>query len=104
MKVIDVNESNFEEEVINSKMPVLADFNASWCGPCRMIRPILDEIAESRSEFKIVSINVDDQSKLAEEYGVYSIPCLIAFKDGKEISRNVGLRSKQEILKIMGEK
>lgn len=103
MKVIEINNDGFENDVLKSEIPVLVDFYASWCGPCRMLRPILDEIADSRTDFKIVSINVDEQEELAEKYGVSSIPCLVVFKDGKEINRSVGLRPKESIEQMMGE-
>ena len=103
MKVIEVNKDSFEKEVLKSETPVLVDFYASWCGPCRMLRPILDQIADSRADFKIVSVNVDDEENLANEYGIFSIPCLIFFKDGKEINRSVGLKQKEDIEEMMGE-
>lgn len=103
MKVISVNESNFEEEVLNSKTKVLVDFNAVWCGPCRMLGPILDEYQENHDNIKIVSINVDDNSNLARKYNVFSIPCLVVIKDGEEVNRSVGLISKTEIDKLIGD-
>ena len=103
MKVIEVNKDSFEKEVLKSEIPVLVDFYASWCGPCRMLRPILDQIADSRTDFKIVSVNVDDEENLASEYGISSIPCLISFKDGKEINKSVGLKPKEDIEEMMGE-
>ena len=103
MKVINVNEDNFNEEVLNSKTKVLVDFNAEWCGPCRMLGPILDEYAENNNNIKIVSINVDDNNNLAREYNVFSIPCLVVIKDGKEINRSVGLISKTEIDELIGD-
>ena len=103
MKVISVNESNFEEEVLNSKTKVLVDFNAVWCGPCRMLGPILDEYQKSHDNIKIVSINVDDNSNLARKYNVFSIPCLVVIKDGEEINRSVGLISKTEIDELIGD-
>jgi len=102
MKIIDVTEKDFKEEVINSKTPVLIDFNADWCGPCRMLRPILDEISEEVENIKIVSINVDKNDNLAREYGVMSIPCLVFVKNGKEEKRSIGLISKDEVKKIIG--
>lgn len=103
MKVINVNESNFQEEVLNSNIKVLVDFNAEWCGPCRMLAPVLDKYAEVHDNIKIVSINVDESSNLAREYNVFSIPCLVVIKDGKEINRSVGLISNTEIEELIGE-
>ena len=103
MKVINVTKSNFENEVLNSNVPVLVDFNADWCGPCRMLRPILDEISDTRADFKIASINVDKEPELSSRYDISSIPCLIAFKDGKEVKRSIGLKSKDYIISMMGE-
>ena len=103
MKIMDVTKDNFESEVLNSSIPVLVDFNANWCGPCRMLKPILEEISSERSDFKIVSINIDDEEELAEKYSVSSIPCLVYFKDGKEDKRSVGLRPKEDIISMMGE-
>ena len=95
--VKEIKENEFENIVLNSKEKVLVDFYADWCGPCKMLRPILDSIASERSDKKIVSINVDDTDELTSKYGIISIPCLILFQDGKEISRSVGLKSKSEI-------
>lgn len=103
MKVIDVNKSNFEEEVLKSTTKVLVDFNADWCGPCKMLRPVLDEIAESNDNIKIVSVNVDYNEKLSREYNVFSIPCLVLIEDGKEIKRSVGMIPKSEVEKLIGE-
>ncbi len=99
--VINVDKNNFKKEVLESKEPVLVDFNANWCGPCRMLRPILDEMSNDRKNCKIVSINVDDEEELAKKYGVISIPCLVVFKDGKEIERSVGLKPKEVIEEMM---
>ena len=95
--MIDVNDGNFKDEVLNSDKRVLVDFNADWCGPCRMLRPVLEEIASSNNDVKIVSINIDNNENLAKEYGVMSIPCLVLFEKGKEIDRSVGLISKREL-------
>ena len=103
MSIINVTKDNFEEVVLKSDIPVLVDFNASWCGPCRMLRPILDEVAGERTNFKIVSINIDDEEELSNKFNIYSIPCLIAFKDGKEIKRNIGLIPKDSVEEMMEE-
>ena len=95
--VKEIKENEFESVVLNSKERVLVDFYANWCGPCKMLRPILDSIASERSDSKIVSINVDEASDLSSKYGIISIPCLILFQDGKEINRSVGLKSKSDI-------
>lgn len=97
MKVIDVNEENFKDIVLKDEKKVLVDFNADWCGPCRMLRPVLDELAQSNDKVKIVSVNIDSNENLAKEYGVMSIPCLVLFEKGKEIDRSVGLIPKSEI-------
>lgn len=104
MKIIEIKKDNFEQEVLKSKTPVLVDFNANWCGPCRMLGPILDEIASENENIKIVSVNIDSEGDLAEEYGVLSIPCLVLFKEGKEEKRSVGLKPKDEIEKFIGGK
>lgn len=104
MKIVDVTKENFEEEVIRSQVPVLVDFNANWCGPCRMVRPVLDELAEESDEYKIVSVNVDEENELASEYGVLSIPCMVLMKDGKEVNRSVGFRPKSDIKELLGGK
>ena len=101
MAVIEVTKSNFEAEVLNSDKPVVADFNAGWCGPCRMMRPILDELAEEQDAYKIVSINIDDEDELADEYDVSSIPCLVVFKGGEEVNRSVGLIPKEAVAELV---
>ena len=103
MKVIDVNKSNFEEEVLKSTNKVLVDFNADWCGPCKMLRPVLDQVAEEKDNIKIVSINVDFNENLAREYNVFSIPCLVLIENGKEIKRSVGMISKSQLEDFIGE-
>ena len=103
MKVIKVTKDNFQEIVLKSKSPVIIDFNADWCGPCKMLGPILESVAESRDDMKFVSVNIDEEEDLATEYNVFSIPCLVYIKDGKEIKRNVGLLSKSDLEKFIEE-
>lgn len=103
MKIIEIKKNNFDEEVLNSDKKVLVDFYAEWCGPCKMIRPILEDIAENDAAVKIASVNVESEEELAEKYDVSSIPCLILFEGGKEILRNVGLMSKDDIKRMIGE-
>lgn len=101
MSVIEINENNFESEVINSDRPVLVDFNAGWCGPCRALKPIVEELAEEHPEFKFVSVDVDEMDELAEDHDVSSIPCLVVYNGGKEVARNVGLIPKDKILDLL---
>ena len=101
MSVIEVNKGNFEEVVLKSEVPVLADFNAGWCGPCRAMKPMLDELAEGNSAYKIVSIDIDEEDELADEYDVSSIPCLVVFKSGEEVNRSVGLIPKDAIAELV---
>ena len=104
MKIIEVGKNNFESEVLNSKIPVLIDFNANWCGPCRMLRPILDEVSCETDNVKIVSINIDNEQDLARQYGVMSIPCLVLIDMGKELRRSVGLMPKEDLEMFIGVK
>ncbi|MBR2708165.1 MAG: thioredoxin [Bacilli bacterium] len=101
--VKDVTKDNFEKEVLKSTGLVVCDFNADWCGPCKMLRPIIDEVSETRSEAKFVSINIDNEDELAYKYGVSSIPCLVLFKDGKEIKRSVGLIPREKLEEFIEE-
>ena len=103
MKIIEVTKENYEEEVIKSKSKVLIDFNASWCGPCRMLSPILEDVSKENDQIKIVSVNIDDEEELAEEYNILSIPCLVLISEGKEEKRSVGLISKSELEEFIGE-
>ena len=102
MEIIKVTKDTFEEEVLKSKR-VLIDFNADWCGPCRMLSPILEEVAKKEENTKIVSINIDEEEDLAVDYSVFSIPCLVLLEDGKEVKRHVGFLPKEEIEKLIGE-
>lgn len=97
-KVIEISEENFESEVLKSELPVLVDFWAPWCGPCRMMGPIVDEIAEENLELKVCKVNVDEASELAIKYDVESIPTLIYFKNGEVRATMIGLRTKQDIM------
>ncbi|MCD8301224.1 MAG: thioredoxin [Clostridiales bacterium] len=102
MSVITITKDNFDEEVLKSDRPVLVDFWASWCGPCRMVSPVVDEIAEERSDIKVGKINVDEEPGLAQEFGVMSIPMLIVFKDGEIANQTVGAQPKASILALLG--
>ena len=101
MSVIEVTKANFEKEVLKSEVPVLADFNAGWCGPCKAMKPMLDELAEGNPAYKIVSIDIDQEDELAEDYDVTSIPCLVVFKGGEEVNRSVGLIPKDAIAALV---
>ena len=96
MSVQKLNQNNFNNAIANGM--ALVDFYADWCGPCKMVSPIVDEIAEERSDITVGKVNVDDENALAMKYGVMSIPTLIVFKDGKEVHRIVGYRPKSAIL------
>ena len=100
MAVVKVTQENFEE-VINSKSVVLLDFYADWCGPCRMVGPIVEEIANEREEITVGKINVDEEGELAEAFGVVSIPTLVVMKDGKVASQSAGARPKAQILAML---
>ena len=100
MKVIKANKENFES-VRNSEKPVLIDFYADWCGPCRMVSPIVDEIAEERDDILVAKVNVDEESELASEFGVFSIPTLVVVKNGKVINQSAGARPKDSILAML---
>lgn len=97
MSVIKINKENFASEVLNSNKPVLLDFYADWCGPCRMVGPVVSEIANERSDVKVGKINVDEQPELAAQFQVMSIPMLAVIKNGKLENQVVGYRSKEQI-------
>ena len=96
-----INQNNFSSEVLQSDQPILLDFWASWCGPCRMVSPILDEIAAERSDIKVGKINVDEQPELAAQFGVMSIPTLVVMKNGRVVNQAVGARPKAQILGML---
>ena len=101
MKIIEGTKDNFKKEVLQSKKTVLVDFNAEWCPPCRALHPILEELAEENDDFKIVTVDIDAEEELANQYRVSSIPCLVVFRDGEEDDRRFGLQSKKRLLKMV---
>ena len=101
MSVININKNNFQNEVIHSDKPVLLDFWADWCGPCRMVAPFLEEIGQERADIKVGKINVDEQPELASRFSVYSIPTLVVFKNGSIVNTAVGARPKEDILALL---
>ena len=101
MSAININKENFVSEVLNAESKVLLDFWAPWCGPCRMVVPIVEEIAEERSDIKVGKINVDEQPELASKFGVMSIPTLVVMENGKIANQAVGARSKSAILAML---
>lgn len=102
MSVLTITKDNFEKEVMQSTEPVLLDFWATWCGPCRMVSPIVDEVANEVTNAKVGKVNVDEQPELAGTFKVMSIPTLVVIKDGKVATTAVGVRSKAEIIKMLG--
>ena len=101
MSHIDVTSENFKEEVLQSDKPVLVDFWASWCGPCRMLSPVLEELGEEHPEIKICKVNTDDERELAMSFGIDSRPCVISFQGGKQIDKSVGFVSKDKLLALL---
>ena len=101
MSVLHITKENFEAEVLKSDKPVLLDFFAAWCGPCKMIAPILEEIAEEREDIKVCKVNVDEEPALAAQYQVVSIPTLFVIKDGQVVNQSLGARPKPQILEML---
>ena len=100
---VHFSDGNFQEEVINSSIPVMVDFYADWCGPCKMVGPLVAQIADEHDDVAVVKINVDDEMELAEKFGVASIPTIILFKDGKEAKKNIGAMSKAQLEEFISE-
>lgn len=101
MNILTITKDNFDSEVINSDKPVLLDFWASWCGPCKMVSPIVDEIASENSSIKVGKVNVDEEAELAQNFKIMSIPTLMVIKDGKVHNTTIGVQSKQNILGLL---
>ena len=101
MSAIHINKENFQQEVLHSDKPVLVDFWAAWCTPCRMLSPVVDEVAAEMEDIKVCKINIDEEGELAIRYGVMSIPTLIVFKGGEIVNKSIGLISKDEILALL---
>ncbi len=101
MAVIHLTKDNFKEEVLDSKIPVFIDFWATWCGPCQMVGPVVEEMAEEVTDAKICKVNVDEQPELARQYHVMSIPMFFVFKDGKVVKRDMGAKPKEELLEML---
>ena len=101
MSVINLTTENFEEEVLNAKKPVLVDFWATWCGPCQTMGPVVDELAQELTDVKVGKVNVDEQMDLAQQFKVVSIPMLILIKNGEVTAKDIGVKSKDELLAFM---
>lgn len=101
MAIVNANKDNFKNEVLLSDKPVLLDFWAPWCGPCRMVGPVLEQISNERSDVKVVKVNVDEELELAREYGIMSIPTIMVVRDGKVVSQSLGAKPKNQILQML---
>ena len=102
MSVIKITKENFEQEVLQAKEPVLIDFCAAWCGPCKMMSPVIDEMAADHPEIKVAKINIDEEMELAQKYGVMSIPTVVLFKEGQPVDTSIGYVPKAAIEKMLG--
>ena len=101
--MIEGTSDNFEQEVLKADKPVLVDFNADWCGPCQMMKPIVEDFAKNHDNCKVVSVNIDEEDILAAKYEISSIPCIVVFKDGEEVARKIGVQSAKKLEKMLGE-
>lgn len=101
MTAVVINKNNFQKEVLESNRPVLLDFWASWCGPCKSLSPIIDEIARENSEIKVCKINIDEEKDLTEQFHIMSVPTLLVIKNGKVVNQSVGLKTKSQILQML---
>ena len=101
MSVINITKENFQQEVMESEKTVLVDFFATWCGPCKMLSPVIDEIAEEREDIKVCKVDIDEQPELASRYRVMSVPTLMVMKEGKIVEQSIGARPKHQILAMM---
>jgi thioredoxin 1 len=101
MAVLKITAQNFEQEVLQSDKPVLVDFYADWCGPCKMMAPVIEEIAEEAADIKVGKLNIDNEMEIAQKYGVMSIPTLIVFKNGEEVKRDLGAKPKKAVLDML---
>ena len=102
MAAIELTSENFEQEVLQADKPVLVDFWASWCGPCKMLSPVIEEISEERSDIKVGKVNIDEHPELAQKYGVMSIPTVLVLKNGEEVNKSVGVVPKKALLDLIG--
>ena len=101
VEILEVTSKNFEQEVLKSEKPVLIDFYATWCGPCKMLSPIVEEVAAENEDIKVVKIDIDKEQNIAVQYEIMSIPTLVVIKDGKEVNRSVGVIGKSDILQLL---